>query len=105
MDLYLARQRRIARAKPSDQLFNAGVDVGTIESGDTFLDESGHVVQRLRRVDCAMVAGEMPAALDDARDLIPVADRDAHERRATGRSWAAASRWSRCARNGACPGA
>ena len=33
--------------------------------GSLIVDEHGHVLDGLLRIDCAVVAGEMPAPLDD----------------------------------------
>ena len=52
----------------ADQLLDAGVDVGAVEGGDAGLDEGRHVADGLRGVDVTVVAGQLPAALDEPRD-------------------------------------
>ena len=52
-------------------VLDAGIDVGAVEGGDAGIGEGGHVAERRRRASTgAMAAGELPAAADDARDVV-----------------------------------
>ena len=59
-----------ARAEPAIQLLDAGVDVGAVEGRDAGVESRDEVVDGRVAVDRAMPAGELPAAADDARDLV-----------------------------------
>ena len=63
-----------AREKGADHLLDPGVDVGAVEGDDPGLDEGGHVRHRPVGVHRAVVARELPSALDDARDPVPGAE-------------------------------
>jgi len=71
VDLHPARQFGMGLAEVADQGLDAGIDVGAVEGGHAGFDEGGHVGDRPVAVDVAVAAGQMPAALDDARDLVP----------------------------------
>ena len=66
--------RAAARAAPlqplADQRFDAGVDVGAVEGRDARVDEPIHVGERGGRVDGAVAAGQLPPALQQARDRV-----------------------------------
>ena len=63
-------------AEFADQLLDAGIDVGAVESGDAGLEERHEVLDGGRAVDGAVAAGELPAAAYDAGDLVAGAKRD-----------------------------
>ena len=70
-----ARRRRIglgvAAPEVADQLLDAGVDVGAIERRDPGVDERVPCRRTAAfSIDRAVTAGELPAALDHARDRI-----------------------------------
>ena len=75
-------------AKPADLFLDAGIDVGAIESGDAGIDKSDHVGNRLIRIHRAMVAGKLPATLDDRRDEIGGPNRDSGDLRHAARTCA-----------------
>ena len=52
----------------ADQRFHAGVDVRAVERRDARVHEPIHVGQRRSRVDRAVAAGQLPPALQQARD-------------------------------------
>ena len=64
------RVRRIRSAEAADQPLDAGINVRAIEGGNPRVDERRHVPSRLIRIDVSMVTGQVPAALDDARDRV-----------------------------------
>src|SRR5947208_13318398 len=72
MHLYLSRQRGMHAAEIPDQLLDADIDVGTIESRDAGFDEAHHIPDGLLPVDLPVIAGEMPATLDEPRDGVTV---------------------------------
>ena len=59
-----------AGAKGADQLFHAGVDVGAIEGRHAGVEGREQTLDRRLALDGAMTAGQLPAAADDARDLV-----------------------------------
>src|SRR5579871_615030 len=59
-------------AKRTDETFHTRIDVGAIEGGDPRLHEKPHVLDRLLRIDGAMITREMPSPLDEARERIAV---------------------------------
>ena len=78
MDLQAPREHGIRQAEAADQDLDILVDVGAIESRDARFDERRHVDDRLTVIDCAMVTGELPAALDDAGNVVARRNLDAH---------------------------
>ncbi|MEZ5286217.1 MAG: hypothetical protein R2712_15680 [Vicinamibacterales bacterium] len=71
-----------AGEEASDERLDARVDVGAIEGRDAGIDERSHVVERRLLVDRTVAAGELPAALQQARDLIPGREARTRDRRA-----------------------
>ena len=60
----------VIRAESADQLLDAGIDVGAVESEDAGVAEGGEIGDRQAAIEVAVPAGELPAAADDARDLV-----------------------------------
>ena len=60
----------VAAAERADQLLDAGVDVGAVESRDAGLAEAARSAMAACRSIDAVAAGELPAAADDPRNLI-----------------------------------
>src|SRR5882724_2229439 len=75
VNLHLLRQRGVRAAEVADQLLDTHVDVGAIECSDAGLDEADHVLDGLLRIDAAMIASEMPSALDEPRDRVTLNER------------------------------
>ena len=67
---FLAAQIAVAQAEAADQLLDAGVDVGAVEGGDAGVGEGDHVGDRIVALHRAVAGGELPAAADDARNLV-----------------------------------
>ena len=55
--------------KLADHLLDASVDVRTVECRDARFHEDGHVPDGLGTIDAAMATGQMPAALDQTRNV------------------------------------
>src|SRR5260370_21124890 len=70
MALPLLRVRWVRPPEPADQTLDAGIYVRTVEGGDPRVDERRHVLLRLFGIYVPMITGEVPAALDDARNCI-----------------------------------
>ena len=51
----------------ADHFLDALVYIGAIECGDAGVDEGLHVGDGLRGIDRAVIAAQLPAALEDAR--------------------------------------
>src|SRR4051812_10748821 len=64
------RQGRMSAPEFADHRLDAGVDVGAVESRDAGFDKSRHVTIDSVRIYGAVITRELPAALDDPRDLI-----------------------------------
>ena len=59
-----------------DHLLDPGVDVGAVEGDDAGVDEGGHVRHRPLGLHRAVVARELPATLDEARDAVTRPEHD-----------------------------
>src|SRR5258707_13567109 len=70
MNLYLLRVRWVRSTETADQTFDAGIDIRTAEGGDPCVDERRHILLRLFGIDVPMITGEVPAAFDDARNVV-----------------------------------
>ena len=57
-------------AEFADQLLDAGINIGAIESNDAGVVERREIIHRRRAIHRPMAAGELPAAADHPRDLI-----------------------------------
>jgi hypothetical protein len=55
----------------ADHLFNAGVNVRAIERGDAGVQERFHIGDGLVRLHLAVIASELPPALDHPRNRVP----------------------------------
>ena len=64
------RRSAVARAERADQLLDAGIDVGAVEGGDAGVGEGDHVAHRIVAHRLAVAGGKLPAAADDARNLV-----------------------------------
>ncbi len=80
MDLNFFGMRRVGLAETADQFFDASINVGAVEGGDPRLDEGGHVGKRLATINGAVVAGQMPAPLDDPGYIVVCGQRAAGNR-------------------------
>jgi hypothetical protein len=80
VDLNFPGEPRVEREKPPYQRFDAGVDVRAIERRDSGLNERGHVVHGLLRIDDAVISREVPSPFDDARNFISIGYSDSHGR-------------------------
>jgi hypothetical protein len=56
--------------KVADHLLHALVDVGAVEGGDPGVEEGLHVGDGRVAAHLAVIAGELPAALEHARDAV-----------------------------------
>ena len=52
----------------ADHLLDAGIDIGTVESGDARIQKGFHIRDRRCAIHRAMIPGELPTALDHAGD-------------------------------------
>ena len=80
------RHRLRAEASPivfpesADHLLHAGIDVGAVERRDAGLRKGRHVPDRPVSVDRPVVAGKLPAALDQAGNAIALCQLEALDR-------------------------
>src|SRR5207302_5116684 len=74
MHLDTPGERGVGATEGTNQCLDAGVDVGAVEGRDAGLDEPRHVFHRLLGIDCAVAAGQVPAALDEARHRVAVGE-------------------------------
>ena len=63
-------QTWIALSVAPDQLFDAGVNIGAVKGVQARFCKVGHVVDRAVGLHLAVVSGQLPAASDQACDLI-----------------------------------
>ncbi|MDF2975256.1 MAG: hypothetical protein K0R61_5706 [Microvirga sp.] len=85
-----------ALAKTPDHLFDAGVDVGTVEGRDPRIHERSHVGDRPLGLNGTMPAGELPAPAQHARDPVARGELngfDRHVRLSLGKGTAVTSAW------------
>ena len=54
----------------ADHILDTPVDVGAVERGDTGVEKRLHVGDRLLGANLAVIARQLPAALDDAGDAM-----------------------------------
>src|SRR6185437_5820770 len=65
VDAYPPRQIGMARAKLADHFLHTGVNIRAVEGGNAAPNEFSHFIRRPGRIYRTMVAGELPASLDD----------------------------------------
>ena len=85
-----------ALAEVPDHLFDAGVDVGTVEGRDPRIHERSHVGDRPLGLNGTMPAGELPAPAQHARDPVARGELDGfdgHVRPSLGKGTAVTSPW------------